>query len=102
MLAKLMSSIFGEGFDMTKMFDSFGPDGAGGGIMDFLGSDLAKNALSGGLAWNQSNQMGDMMDFNKTMATNADNRNQSAFDYDMARTKKHDENVDSIDFGQAK
>jgi len=100
-LGDLAKTLLGDNFDLTKIFDSFGADGANGGFMDFLGSDLAKNALAGGLAFNQNHELGDMMDFNKTMATRADARTQSIFDTEMQNNKEDRDIIKGIDFGQA-
>jgi len=57
-------------------------------VGDLLGSDMMKNIVSGGMALNNSMQMGDMMDFQKDLATNADNRTQTLFDQDQETAER--------------
>ena len=80
----LLSALFGKSFDFGKE-----------GIMGMLGSEEMKNLISGGMGLYQANQTGDMLDFQKNMATKADARTQTLFDQDQ----DEQEALNNLNFG---
>jgi len=73
-LSGMMTDLLGEG-GMSKM-------------MEFMGGDVMKNMIAGGTALSNSMQTGDLMDFQKGLATNADNRTQTMFDQDQETAER--------------
>ena len=81
-LDSILQSLFGEGFkDM--------------GIMDMLGSEGMKNIITGGTALMNGMQTGDMLDFQKGLATKADARTDKLF----AQDQEDKEALNNLDFG---
>ncbi len=79
--------------DIGSLLGSLFGEGSMKGIGDFLGGDIFKNLMSGGTALYGANQMGDMMDFQKDMAVNADNRTQTLFENDQ-EDREFNKNLD--------
>ncbi len=75
MFEKIMSTLFGEGFNLA---DSFGKEG----IMGMLGSEGTKNLFSGVTGLMDVNQTGDLMDFQKKFAKKADARTERSLAMD--------------------
>ncbi len=80
----LVSSLFGEGFDFGKE-----------GIMGMLGSEGFKNLLAGGKSLYDANQTGNMLDFQKGLATKADARTEKLFQ----RDEQEQEALNNLNFG---
>ncbi len=82
---------------LTKLFGdlagSFGKDGMMSGLMDMLGSEGMSNLMKGGTALYGGMQAGDMMDFNKSMATKADAR-QDTLMGNLEEDRARDKNLD--------
>ena len=72
LLNSIMSSLFGQG-------SSFGADG----LMGILGSEGFANLLKGGASLMSGMQMGDMLDFQKDLASKADARTNILFNQDQ-------------------
>jgi hypothetical protein len=70
----LLKALFGSGFDFGKQ-----------GVMGALGSEQFTNLLNAGTSLYNGVQMGDYLDFQKSLASSAENRNQKLFDRDMEK-----------------
>ena len=77
----LLKALFGNGFDFAA--NGFGEKG----IMGMLGSEGFSNLLSGGSSLMQGLQTGDLLDFQKDLATKADARSAALFKEDSKATK---------------
>ena len=79
---------------MKAIFGSGGLDFGKQGIMGTLGSEGFSNLLKGGMSIYNGMQMGDMLDFQKGMAKNADRRTESLFQQD----KREQEALNNLNF----
>ena len=68
--------------------------GAESPIMKMLGGEGMKNLIAGGTGLYQASQTGDMLDFQKGLATNAEARTQTQFD----NSQKDREFMQGLDF----
>jgi len=64
------------------------------GLMGILGNEGFGNLLDGGMKLYNGMQMGDMLDFQKGMAKNADRRTESLFQQD----KREQEALNNLNF----
>ncbi len=80
----IVSSLFGEGFDFGKE-----------GLMGMLGGEGFKNLLSGGTGLYKAGQAGDMLDFQKGLATKAETRTDKLFQQDQ----DEQEALNNLNFG---
>jgi len=60
-------------------------------FMKMLGSEGFKNLIAGGTALYQGSQMGDMLDFQKSLATKADQRTEALFQNDLEKDRNRQE-----------
>ena len=65
---------------MSALSSLFGADS---GLMKILGSEGMKNLIAGGSALYSASQTGDMLDFQKGLATKADARTDKLFQQDQ-------------------
>ena len=71
----------------------FSKGGAMSGVMDMIGGEGFANLIKGGSALYGGMQAGDMMDFNQTMATKADAR-QDVLMGNLEEDRQRDKNLD--------
>lgn len=64
-----------------------------GGLGNFLGSEMFGNLIKGGSALMGGMQAGDMMDFQKDLMGNAENRTNTLFEQDQ-EDRERDKNLD--------
>jgi hypothetical protein len=67
---------------MEGLLKLLGPDSP---LMSIMGSEGMKNLISGGMGLANGLQMGDMLDFQKNLAMNAEERTEETFNRDMAK-----------------
>ena len=69
---------------MSSLSSLFGPDSQ---LMKILGSEGMANLITGGSALMEGLQTGDMLDFQKNLATKADARTEGLYDAQMAKNE---------------
>ena len=78
---------------LTKLMTSlFGAEAMKGGLGGILGSESMGNLIKGGTSLYNANQMGDSLDFQKDLATNAEARTDLLFDQDQ-ETRERRQNL---------
>lgn len=79
-----------SGGALKSLMDLFGKNS---NLMDILGSEGFSNMIQGVTAFHQGNKMGDMMDFQKGLATNAEDRTDTLFKQDQ-EDRERNKNLD--------